>query len=88
MKYRRGWLAKASASFGRLCQRLWNNHHVSLRVIGKIYSAIVLSSFTIRSRGLDSVQTTGKNVACLYDVTSAFDHEDNLDGKSDKQGNT
>ena len=37
-------MAKASASFGRLCQRLWNNHHVSMRVKGKIYRAIVLST--------------------------------------------
>ena len=37
-------MAKASASFGRLCQRLWNNHHVSTRVKGKIYRAIVLST--------------------------------------------
>ena len=37
-------MAKASASFGRLRQRLWNNHHVSMRVKGKIYSAIVLST--------------------------------------------
>ena len=37
-------MAKASASFGRLCQRLWNNHHVSLRVKGNIYHAIVLST--------------------------------------------
>ena len=29
-------MAKASASFGRLCQRLWNNHHVYMRVKGKI----------------------------------------------------
>ena len=36
-------MAKASASFGRLHQRLWNNHHVSIRVKGKMYSAIVLS---------------------------------------------
>ena len=36
-------MAKASASFGRLRQRLWNNHHVSMRVKGKIYRAIVLS---------------------------------------------
>ena len=35
-------MAKASASFGRLRQRLWNNHHVSMRVKGKIYRAIVL----------------------------------------------
>ena len=39
-----GRMAKASASFGRLCQRLWNNHHVSMRVKGKIYRAIVLST--------------------------------------------
>ena len=37
-------MAKASASFGRLHQRLWNNHHVSMRVKGKIYRAIVLST--------------------------------------------
>ena len=36
-------MAKASAYFGRLRQRLWNNHHVSMRVKGKIYRAIVLS---------------------------------------------
>ena len=35
-------MAKASASFGRLLQRLWNNHHVSMRVKDKIYRAIVL----------------------------------------------
>ena len=37
-------VATASASFGRLRQRLWNNHHVSMRVKGKIYGAIVLST--------------------------------------------
>ena len=37
-------MAKASASFGRLCQRLWNTQNVSLRVKGKIYRAIVLST--------------------------------------------
>ena len=42
----------------------------------------------IRSRGLDSVQTTDEKDACLHDATSAFDHEDNLDGQSDKEGNT
>ena len=40
------------------------------------------------SRGLDSVQTTGEKAARLHDATSAFDHEDNLDGQNDKQGNT
>ena len=35
-------MAKASASFGRLRQRIWNSHHVSMRVQGKIYRAIVL----------------------------------------------
>ena len=37
-------MAKASASFGRLRQRLGNNHHVSMWVKGKIYRAIVLST--------------------------------------------
>ena len=37
-------MAKASASVGRLRQKLWNNHHVSMRVKGKIYCAIVLST--------------------------------------------
>lgn len=37
-------IAKASSSFGRLHQRLWNNHHVSLKVKGKIYRAIVIST--------------------------------------------
>jgi len=37
-------MVKASASFGRLCQRLWNNHRLSMRVKGKIYRAIVLST--------------------------------------------
>jgi len=36
---------KTSASLGRLCQKLWNNHHVSMRVKGKIYRAIVLATF-------------------------------------------
>ena len=37
-------MAKASASFGRLRQRLRNNHHVSMLVKGKMYRAIVLST--------------------------------------------
>ena len=73
-------MAKASASFGRLRQRLWNNHHVSMRVKDKIYRAIVLSTLLYGAE-VWTVQTTG-------DATFAFDHEDNLDGQSDKQGNT
>ena len=37
-------VAKASASFDRLRQRLWNNHHVSVRGIGKLCRAIVMSN--------------------------------------------
>ena len=37
-------MAKSSASFGRLRQRLRNHRHVSMRVKGKIYRAIVLST--------------------------------------------
>ena len=57
-------MAKASASFSRLCQRLWNNHHVSIPDKGKIYRAIVLSIVLHgQSRGLDSAQTTGEKAA-------------------------
>ena len=42
----------------------------------------------MRNRGLDSVQTIDGKAACLQDATCAFDHEDNLDGQSGKQGYT
>ena len=38
----------------------------------------------MRSRGLDSVQTTDEKAACLHDATSAFDRENNMDGQNDK----
>ncbi|KAK2190587.1 hypothetical protein NP493_75g07000 [Ridgeia piscesae] len=44
-----------------------------MRVKDKIYRAIVLSTLLYGG---------------LHDTTSAFDHEDNLDGQSDKQENT
>jgi len=34
-------MVKASASFGRLHQRLWNNHHVSMRAKGKLHRTLV-----------------------------------------------
>jgi len=37
-------MAKASASFCPLRQRLLNNHHVPMRVKGKIFRAMVLST--------------------------------------------
>ena len=37
-------MSKASMLFGRLRERLWNNHNVSIRVKGKIYRAIILST--------------------------------------------
>ncbi|KAK2160024.1 hypothetical protein NP493_1672g00014 [Ridgeia piscesae] len=42
-------MAKASASFGRLCQRLWNNHNVSMQIKDTIYRAIVLSTLLYRA---------------------------------------
>ena len=39
----RNRLGKASAAFGKLQQRLWNNRHVSIRVKCKVYRAVVLS---------------------------------------------
>ena len=37
-------MGKASAAYGKLRERLWDNHHVSLRVKFKVYKAIVLST--------------------------------------------
>ena len=37
-------MSKASMSVGRLRERLWNNHNASIRVKGKIYCAIILST--------------------------------------------
>ena len=37
-------MGKASAAFGRLQERLWNNHHVSIKVKCKVYRAVVLSA--------------------------------------------
>ena len=37
-------MGKASAAFGRLRERLWNNHHVSIKVKCKVYRAVVLSA--------------------------------------------
>jgi len=78
-------MAKAYACFGRLRQILWNNHHVFMRVKGKIYRAV---HPLMRSQGQDSVQTTGEKSVCFHDAISAFDHKHNLDGQSDKQGHS
>ena len=78
-------MAKARASFGRLRQRLWNNHHVSMRVKGKIYRAIVLPTVLYGAEAWTMYRRQVKN---LHDATFAFDHDDNVDGQSDKQGNT
>ena len=62
---------------------------MSMRVKGKIYHAIVLSTLLYGAVAcMGNVQTTSEKAACLHDATSAFDHEDNLDGQSDKKGNT
>ena len=37
-------ITKANMSFGCIRERLWNNNNVSLRVKGKIYRAIILST--------------------------------------------
>ena len=42
-------MRKESAAYGELRERLWDNHHVSLRVKFKVYKAIVLSSLLYRA---------------------------------------
>ena len=91
-KYRGEWprLVHLSADYARDSGTTTMFTILYMRVKGNnIYRAIVLSTLLYGAeRGLDSVQTTGEKAACLHDATSAFDHEDNLDGQSDKQGNT
>ena len=55
-------MAKASASFGRLRQRLWNNYYVSMRVKGKIYHAIVLSLLLY---GAEAWTVYRRQVSCI-----------------------
>ena len=68
-----GWprLVHLSADYARL----WNSHHVSMTVKGKIYRAIVLSTLLYGAEAWTVYRRQVKN-----DATSAFDHEDNLDG--------
>ena len=42
-------VAKVNASFGRLHQRFWNNHHVLIQVKGNIYRSIMLSTLLYRA---------------------------------------
>ena len=81
MKYRGGWprLMHRSADYAR------DSGITTMCACGQ---DIPCCPPSIRSRGLDSVQTTGEKAACLHDATSVFDQEDNLDGQSDKQGLT
>ncbi len=43
-------MAKANASYGRLRQRFWNNHHVSMRVKGKKYPATCYPPYNTEPR--------------------------------------
>ena len=64
-------MAKATASFGRLRKTLWNNHHVSMRVKDKIPCNRAVHPPT-RSRGLDSVQTTGEKAFIMRHLRSTM----------------
>lgn len=59
-------MAKASASFGRLRQRLWNSHHPTTNVKGKIYQAVVTSTLLHGTEILGSVRTSCEEALCLY----------------------
>jgi len=63
-------MVKASVSFGRLRQRLWNNHHVSMRVKDIPCNCAVHPS--MRPRGQDSLHKPGEKAASLHDARSTF----------------
>ena len=80
-------MVKASASFGRLRQRLWNNHHVSIRLKARYTVQSCCPPSFMEPRPGQGTEI-GEQAACLHDATSASDYEDNLDGQSDKLGHT
>ena len=73
-------------SFGRLRERLWNNHNVSIRVKGKIYRAIILSTLLYGAETWTVYRRHVKKLhAFFHDETSAVNHKDQMEGQSDKQ---
>ena len=78
-------MTKASASFSRLCQRLWNNHQVSMRVKGKIYRAIRLSTLLY---GAEAWTVYRRQVKKLHAFMMRHLHSIMRIGQSDKQGHT
>ena len=77
-------MSKASMSFGCLRERLWNNHNVSIRVKGKIYRAIKLSTLLYGAETLTLYRRHVKEATRFHDETSAVNHEDQMAGQSDK----
>ena len=55
-------MARDSVSLGRLRQRLWKNHRVSIRVEGKIYRAIMLSTLLYRDEAWTVYRRQVKNL--------------------------
>ena len=80
---------QANASFGRQRQTLWNNHNVSMRVKCKIYHAIVLSTFLYGAEAGTVYRRQVKKLhAFMVRHLRSIVRIINLDGQSDKQGNT
>ena len=81
-------MAKSSASFGRLRQRLWNNHPMSMRLKGKIHLAIVLSALLYEAETWTVYRRQVKKLHAFMMRHLRSNLGDNQDGQSDKQGNT
>ena len=81
-------MSKASASFGRLHQGQWNNQHVSMRVKGKIYRAIVLSTLLYGAEAWTVYRRQVKKLHALMMRYLRSIVRITLNGQSDKQGNT
>ena len=74
-------MSNASMSFGRLRERLWSNHNVSIRVKGKIYRAIILSTLLY---GAETWTVACEEATRFHEETSAVNHEDQMARQSDK----
>ena len=58
-------VAKASSAFGRLRARLWNNHHVTIKIKCQIYQAVILTALLY---GTESWAIKQKHVKRLHAI--------------------
>ena len=75
-------MSKAIMYIGRLRERLWNNHKMSMRAKRKVYRAFILSILLYGSETWTSVQQSREEATHFHDETSVVNPEDQMAGQS------